>query len=544
MSDINEFHNENKNLEIVKLEFELRDIIKELQSKNNELRRNNEFFKDIQEYAHLGSWEMDIETKDVQWSDECYRICGYDPYEIDPTFDNILSLVHEEERDIFLKKIENSITNFKSYFMEIRIIRSTGEMRWVESKGKITKNGKNKLISTLLDITDRKRYEMELKKSKQKAERADKLKSIFLANMSHEIRTPMNSIVGFSELLMSQNFSKTQSNKYLRIINRNGEQLLTLINDIIDISKIESGEMKTEKRIFDISEFMEDTYSTLSINPNLINKDIHLYYYIDDSILNHKISTDMMKLKQILTNLIMNSIKFTEDGSIEFGCKESGDNIIEFYVEDTGIGIDMEHQKEIFERFVQVGNNSHSKKEGTGLGLAISKGLVELLGGKIWLESEINKGTKFTFQIPVDIVGSKSIEELSVMDNIKYHEYDFNDKKILIAEDVHDNYILMKEILLPTGCDIKWAKNGYEVIKMIDTDTYDLLLLDMRMPVMDGYEVLSHIRKYNKDLVIIAQTAYALSNDRENLIKDGCNDYISKPIRRNELLNIIYKNVK
>jgi signal transduction histidine kinase len=378
---------------------------------------------------------------------------------------------------------------------------------------------------------------IELDKARIEAEKSDKMKSIFLANMSHEIRTPMNSILGFSEILLNNGFNRRQTKKYLIIINKNGEQLLKLINDIIDLSKIQVGELKLEESTFSVDEFCDEIYENFSVNSQLIKKDIKLLYNMPEELDDIYITTDRERLKQVMNNLIGNSIKFTEKGRIEYGCDIIGEDKLKIYVKDTGIGLDEKNKYEIFNQFVQINSKEYSKKEGTGLGLSISKGIIELLGGKIFIESEINKGTTISFTIPVKISKEVFINEKT---NENY-DYNFYDKNILVAEDIEDNFNLIKEMILPTNCIIQWAKDGKEAIELYNKYDFDIILLDMRMPVMSGYEVLEIIRKENKEIPIISQTAYAFADDKKKLIDKGCNDYISKPINRKELLNLISK---
>jgi len=375
----------------------------------------------------------------------------------------------------------------------------------------------------------------DLKEQKEKAESSDKLKSIFLANMSHEIRTPMNSIIGFSSLLINNGHNKTKSKEYLKIINKNGEGLLKLINDIIDFSKIEVGELKLEKNEFHMDELMDEVYKSFSVNKQLIDKNINFKI---DSKPNCCITSDKNRIKQILNNLISNSIKFTDSGEITFGCYFIKPNILKCYVKDTGSGVSCDDQKEIFNRFTQVNRKEHSRKEGTGLGLSIIKGLIELLDGKINVKSKIDKGSIFYFSIPIE----KSSVEIKTKRTIN-KTCDFSGIRILIAEDIANNFDLLFEYLNDTNCDIFWAKNGLECVNYFKETNYDIILMDMRMPVMSGYEAIQKIREIDKNIPIIAQTAYGFSDDKQKLIDLGCSDYISKPIFKNDFLKILSKYI-
>lgn len=373
----------------------------------------------------------------------------------------------------------------------------------------------------------------KVKKEKENAEKSDKLKTIFLANISHEIRTPMNSIIGFSNLLLNKKTNRTELKKYLEIINRNSEELLNLLNDIVDFSKIEINELKINKTEFSMSLLMDEIYSSFSLNKKLIQKNINFNncFQSDDKI----IISDRYRLKQIMNNLISNSIKFTNNGDIEFGCYFIGDKTLKCYVKDTGIGMSKEYKNKIFDRFFQINTKEKDRREGTGLGLSISKGLIKLLGGDINYKSIKGKGTIFYFTIPVKKVNSNNYKR-------EYKKkYNFKNKNILVAEDIEDNFQVIYEILKDTKCNIKWVENGLECLDEVKKNKYDIILLDMRMPVMSGYEALSKIREIDENIPIIAQTAYALLDDRERLISMGFNDYVSKPLKRNELLYMISK---
>lgn len=385
-------------------------------------------------------------------------------------------------------------------------------------------------------IDELKAKNKDLKEQKENAERSDKLKSIFLANMSHEIRTPMNSIIGFSSLLLHNNYSKTKSKEYLNIINKNGEGLLKLINDIIDFSKIEVGELKLDKSEFHMSELMDEIYKSFSVNKELINKNITFSF--DKTQFDCSIKTDKNRLKQILNNLIFNAIKFTDVGEIKFGCYFIEPNILKCYVKDTGSGISRDDQKEIFNRFTQVNRKEHSKKEGTGLGLSIVSGLIELLDGKINVISKIDKGSIFYFSIPIE----KSNINKKIKKTIN-KKYNFNNTRLLVAEDIDNNFDLLYEYLKDTGCDIFWAKNGLDCVNYFKNHKYDIILMDMRMPIMSGYEAIKEIRKIDKKIPIIAQTAYGFSDDEKKLLDLGCSDYLSKPIFKDDLLKTISKYI-
>ncbi|MBE9466746.1 MAG: PAS domain S-box protein [Bacteroidetes bacterium] len=388
----------------------------------------------------------------------------------------------------------------------------------------------------ITDITEREKAEKALKKAKEHAENCDRLKSAFLANMSHEIRTPMNGIIGFANLLKEPNLTGKQQQQYISIIEKSGDRMLNIINDIINISKIESGLMELSLKKSNINQQIEYIYTFFK--PEIEAKGIKFsfknHFAFSDSI----IKTDREKLFAILTNLVKNAIKFTKNGSIEFGYTKS-EKFLKFYVKDTGIGINGERQKAIFDRFVQADISDKQALQGAGLGLAISKAYAEMLGGKMWVESEEGNGSIFYFTIPYD-VGLKKTDLLIDSNTNIDSGIKIKNLKILIAEDDEASYLLMNTILKKVCDDLLHAKTGVETIEFCrNNPDIDLVLMDIRMPDMDGYEATRQIRQFNKNIIIVAQTAYGLVGDKEKAIKSGCNEYLPKPIIKSKLFSLI-----
>ncbi|KAF0129226.1 MAG: hypothetical protein FD155_2715 [Bacteroidetes bacterium] len=382
----------------------------------------------------------------------------------------------------------------------------------------------------------------ELVISKEKAEESDRLKSAFLANMSHEIRTPMNGILGFADLLKEPGLSGDQQKEYIRIIEKSGLRMLNIINDIIDISKLEAGLMKPDIREAKINEQIEYIYTFFK--PEAEAKGIRFSFNI--SLPDHQaiIMTDREKLYAILTNLIKNAIKYIKEGAIEFGYHLKRQNEaaeLEFYVKDTGIGIPKDRQEAIFERFIQADIEDRMAYQGTGLGLAITKAYVEMLGGRIWVESEEGNGSIFYFTLPY----SAEPQEKIVVENfvsLQEEKNQIRKLKILVVEDDEVSEMLIAIDVEKFSKNILKAGTGNEAVEIIrNNPDIDLILMDIQMPELMGYEATRQIRQFNQEVIIIVQTAFGLYGDREKAIEAGCNDYISKPINKEELLGLIQK---
>jgi len=382
--------------------------------------------------------------------------------------------------------------------------------------------------------------------AKEKAEQSDKLKSAFLANFSHEIRTPMNAIMGFSQLLILNDRQDDEKREFIDLILVNSQHLLNLINEIIDISRIEAGETILDYHLCDLNQLLYELLNQYEEHKNLLKK-TKITLTVNPEIEKHnlKITTDVNKLKQIIINLLENAFKFTDNGSIEFGYKlietEEAKSVL-FYVKDTGIGINEEAKNFIFERFRKADNNIDTLYRGAGLGLAISKKLVEIMGGKIWVESELNLGSTFYFTLPNKNIEENCEKDIDVEFKKKKIDFNWKDRLILVAEDEHTNYKFIEKVLKKTKTNLLWARNGLETFELVrQHKNIDLVLMDIRMPLMDGYEATRKIKEINRNLPIIAQTAYALDYEKSEILSAGCTDYISKPYTIFELLTLINK---
>jgi len=384
----------------------------------------------------------------------------------------------------------------------------------------------------------------ELQRAKERAEESDRLKSAFLANMSHEIRTPMNGILGFSELLKNPELTGDQQQEYLGIIEKSGVRMLNIINDIVDISKIEAGLVKLKISESNINKQIEYIYTFFK--PDVEANGMILSFRNSLPVKESVIFTDREKTYAIFTNLVKNAIKYSQKGAIEFGYLKKGD-FLEFYVKDTGIGIPKDRQDAIFERFVQADIADLQARQGAGLGLSITKAYVEMLGGKIWVESEEGIGSTFYFTLPYNIEPERKAIQKDLPDNNSVNVFtsEVPRLKVLIAEDDEASKKLLGIEIRKVSKEILKVRTGLEaVVAFRDNQDIDLILMDIQMPEMDGYEATRQIRQINKDVIIIAQTAFGLSGDREKSIEAGCNDYIAKPIKNAELLKLIQKYFK
>ena len=369
----------------------------------------------------------------------------------------------------------------------------------------------------------------ELNEAQVKAEESDRLKSAFLANMSHEIRTPMNGIIGFAEMLQKKGNTIDRQQYYTKIIVESCHQLLSVVNDILEISKIETGQTVIFEEVVSLNELIIDLH--LNYKQQAQKNGIILQKYNDLNDNDSIVVTDTQKLQQILTNLLNNAFKFTSKGFIKFGYLFKN-NMLEFFVEDTGIGIPKELHSKIFERFRQAETDLTRKYGGTGLGLSICKAFVEKMGGKIWLNSEIDNGSAFYFSIPY----KKSNLNFDNLENTP-QPHENNKYTVLIAEDEEINYLFMSEVLYSMNLNVLHAANGEEAVEMCKTNPQiNIVLMDIKMPKMNGYDATKLIKKMKPDLPIIAITAFALSEDRNKALLAGCDNYLPKPVKADKLI--------
>lgn len=525
---------------------EKREIINYLGIKEDvtELKQAEKNFRHSIDESPLGIRVVNQKGKPVYVNQaflKIYDFTSFDEYVNTPAIERYTNESYKEhlERKI-IRKEGKEVDDY-----EISIRRSNGDIRHIKIWRKEVIWNKEKHFQVInQDITENKTLYNQLLFAKEKAEESDRLKSAFLANMSHEIRTPMNGILGFADLLKEPDLSSDKQHEYIKIIEQSGARMLNTINDIIDISKIEAGLMKLDMKETNINEQIEFVYAFFK--PEAENKGIEFSF---SSTLPQKeatIKTDSEKVYAILTNLVKNAFKYTEKGSIKLGCdlvKTDNNVSLLFFVKDTGIGIPKDRQEAIFERFIHADVADKMAYQGAGLGLAITKTYVEMLGGRIWVESEAGKGSAFYFTLPyiTNPVAETTDQQLATQEK----NNDFRKLKILVAEDDVASEMLILAFIKSFGKEFLKARTGVEAVDVCRTnpDT-DLILMDIRMPEMNGYEATKQIRTFNKDVVIIAQTAFGMEGDRQKSIDAGCNDYIAKPINKIKLQALIQQYFK
>lgn len=453
-----------------------------------------------------------------------------------------LKTVFEKSKDFF--EGEKSELSF-----ETAVPTSSGQ-KFFKIKLSKTFDSREVFIGSVLileDMTKIRTARQKLENAKLRAEEADQMKTSFLANMSHEIRTPMNAIVGFTELMINGNHGKTEQKEYLELVRRSSNNLLNIIEDIIDIAKLEAKQLKIKYKECKPYDLLKDLL--------LVFKEMTHKYQIQDSvqlILSVReadqdivLFTDGERLKQLISNLLTNAAKFTRRGSIEFGYKKNGNSHLNFFVRDSGTGIPNAVQKKIFERFFQVEEHLTLNMGGAGLGLTICKNIVDLLGGKIWVESVYGRGSEFYIQLPIRDVPPHLLLIEKESPEIEIQElHDWRNRNILIAEDDEMNYLYISELLKSTGANLIRAKNGLEAINFTESiEDIDLILMDIKMPEIDGYEATKYIVNIRPCIPIIALTAYALHGDKVKCLDAGCVGYLTKPVIKERLFTILHKHL-
>jgi PAS domain S-box-containing protein len=530
------------------------------------LRRSAQGLAEAQRIAHLGSWDLDLVHNVLTWSDEIYRIFEIDPEKTGVSYDAFLNAIHPDDREFVKNTYTESVKSNTPYDIEHRLLMKDGRVKYLNEKCEThySEDGKPLYsVGTVHDITERKKSEEELRRYKDHleeevqqrtadlvlarnaAEAANRAKSVFLSSMSHELRTPLNAILGFSNMMRKDPLVSQEQRENLDIINRSGEHLLALINDVLEMAKIEAGRVQLENAPFDIGGLVRDVTDMMHLRA----QEKGLQLLIDQSSkFPRYIKGDEARLRQMLINLVGNAVKFTHQGGItvRFGMKpHTTPQCLLIEVEDSGIGIKPEDQQKIFEQFVQLGHTS--MQAGTGLGLAITRQFVQLMGGTISVESTPGKGSTFRLELPMNKVATADMVKLEnvVRGDIVSLAPDQPEYRILIVEDQLENQLLLTKLMENVGFPVKVAENGEQALELFQNWQPHLIWMDRRMPVMDGVEATRRIRELpdGKEVKIVAVTASAFMEQRNEMLNAGMNDFVRKPYRFNEIYECLTKQL-
>ncbi len=513
----------------------------ELQKTIEEAEDIKERFEYATSIGKVGTWDWNLITDELIWSSETYRILGHKPFSIQPSYGLFLDIVHPEDRDYLNRNVEEAWNEKKPYSVDCRIVLGN-EIRMCNATGRVEYDQDDtpvRMVGTFQDVTDRKNIEKELILAKEAAEEANRLKTEFLNNMSHEIRTPMNGIMGFAQMLDKPDLSDEKRKYYSKIIQNSSLQLLRIIDDILEISTLETRQVRKIETEFSLNDLLMELFAIFSQKTKERNIPIYVKKALPDK--QSYIISDRSKLVKILSNLLENSSKFTLDGFIELGYFIEHETL-NIYVKDTGIGISPAKQRIIFERFSQEEKDISRKYGGLGLGLSISKENANILGGDITVESQKGEGSTFYVNIPYKT--SATVD--GRMENSEVHGHgDQHIYNILVAEDEEVNYLYLDVLFedeIEGNYHLIHAKNGLEAVELCSSnDNIDLVLMDIKMPLMNGHEAAREIKKKFPGLPIIAQTAYSTVSERELALEYGCDDFISKPIGREEMSLLVEK---
>lgn len=456
-------------------------------------------------------------------------------------FANAEATFQDELKDVELQKKELQIKTQirEKIILLVGVIALVGMLFWLVTAlrkkilaERLLKKHQESLEKEVIQRTQELRTETL---ERQAAEEADKLKTAFLANMSHEIRTPMNAILAFSNFLKEPELTLFQRTEYINYINSCSKSLLHLIDDILDTAKLEAKQLKISISEYYINSILNELFVYYSNHKKVVQKEVELVLNPECVSKNFILLTDGIRLRQIFNNLLDNAFKFTEKGTIEYGFRLMEHNL-EFYVKDSGIGIPKEKMNMVFQRFGLIHDNNHKLYKGTGLGLSISKNLVELLGGNMWFETEEGKGSAFIFTLPNESLKITEILQSNIQQSKSQKHLNLLNYTILVAEDDDLNFKLLQIALNKTKANVIRAKNGEEVLTTLNTDSnIDIILMDIQMPILDGYTTTRQVKKLYPHIPVIAQTAFAMSEDKEKCFEAGCDDYISKPLDMEEL---------
>lgn len=537
---INYIEPENPEKGVIASIIDITDLIKSQRDLEASEQRYRFVANNTQDFIYM----TDPDGKMLFVSSNTQRFFGIAPEEMKSLYLSELMqrfAIPEKTRQYILKTTSNAILNKKEMAEYVYQISVDGKEKWFETNEKLLYD-KNLnfagIIGVTRDITERKQFEKQLIEAKDKAEESDRLKTAFLNNISHEFRTPMNGILGFADLLTNTAISNGERKEYVSLIRQSCNELLRILQDIIEISQVQNNMTKIHNDEINLYGLIteaiqiakpkiEDRHIALKTNMRFHEKELFVI-------------SDYQKLSRIIKHLIDNAAKFTINGYIEIDCSISDRSEFRFSVSDTGIGISPKMQKLIFKPFRQAETGSSRKFGGSGIGLALAKAYIELLGGKIWLDSEINRGTTIYFSIPVEVIPPpvKVIEFTNP-------RIDWKNINVLIVEDEEVNYLYLEKIIMEKKAGTIRAHNGKEAVDICRNNAdIDVILMDLQMPVMDGYEATKLIKQFRSDIPVIAQTAYAQNDDRQKMVRSGFNNYVVKPVTKNRLIHIIEQSLR
>jgi PAS domain S-box-containing protein len=507
---------------------EVSDIIKDISNQSNSII--NQFISKLTIPAITVNKSGTIKNTNFRWQENF----GYK--DADVINSPLSAYIPNSQKEAFAIIMADIATGKEIPEQEVKILKKDGLAAPVGFCAFKLDPEDNETIVLLRDLSIMKKLEKELTKSRVKLQKSEQFKSVFLANMSHEIRTPMNAIIGFSELINMEGISAEKRKDYSKIINQRGQQLLTLIDDIIETTKIEAGRITLDYSWIELDEFLNDLYSTLFQQKIKEGKDsLEIILRKQENSNGFQMYTDSGRLHQIFLNLLQYIIKNTTKGYISFGYNKIDDKEIEFYIQNSSTFYNIEEQKLLFEHFWKIEDTTHLKIKGAGLGLTIAKSLVELFGGKINVQSDSQKGTSFNFRLPLL---TPNDHKNRIIDN-SYHEEqqtsildpNWKNKVVLVVEDDLVNYQFIEALLEKTQVQLLHAENGYQALELCKTiNKIDLILMDIKLPEVNGYEITKEIKLFRKDIPIIAQTAFSLNEVKDRCLESGCNDIIIKPV--------------
>ncbi len=488
-------------------------------------------YKSMSATSKTGFWLFSPDENIIWISKEFANIVELPFINDQPDFNFLGEIFGNESEEDFLKAVELLKNGEHESEYETSFLDCKKQTRYLLSQISFLEFKKDKkiIIGVVTDVSKYKKIEDELAKSTEVAEESDKIKSIFLTNISHEIRTPMNAIIGFTELINIGEVSGEKKKEYLSIIKNKSRQLLSLIDDIAELSKFESGKYTINKIETNIAKLLNELHLEYTKELTIRNKqNIEIYLKLPVEYNISTVYTDSGRLQQVMSYLLDNALKYTEKGYVQFGYELKDSKHLQFFVKDTGIGIPKEAQKFLFNRFRTKEEVYDTKFNNTGLGLTISRSILELLGGKIQVDSTPGQGSCFSFTIPL-----QKIDKVGIFENSKSVEIftNWRNKVILVAEDDEVNYRFIEAVFADTQAQLLHVNDGKQAVELCHTiGKIDLILMDIKMPEKSGYEAIREIKSFRKGIPIIAQTAYTLSEDKSKCIEAGCDDYISKPI--------------